>query len=97
MRLELDEIDKIQEAGVTADSVTEWESPIVLARKKDRSLRSCINFRQLNAVALRIGYLIPRMNKTTSSLGKAEMFSIFDARCKFWQIDIDDKDIETLE
>ncbi len=45
------EIEKMREVGVIVPSVSQWSSPIVPVRKKDGSLRICIDYRKLNAVS----------------------------------------------
>ncbi len=43
------EIDKIWKSGVIMKSDAEWASPLVPVRKKDGSVRVCIDYRELNA------------------------------------------------
>ena len=48
MEVEKEEIEKMLSSGVTRPSESPWASPIVLVRKKDGSIRYCIDYRQLN-------------------------------------------------
>lgn len=52
-KLERVEGAQVEKAGVAEPSVTEWASPIVFGLRKDRSLRSCVDFCRLNAVIVR--------------------------------------------
>ena len=65
------EIEKMKEAGVIVPSVNQWSSPIVPVRKKDGSLRICIDYRKLNAVSRTDAYPMPRIDDLIDLLGKA--------------------------
>ena len=47
------EINKLLEQGIIEESTSPWSSPIVLVRKKDGSVRCCVDFRKLNNVTTR--------------------------------------------
>ena len=40
-----DHVDKMLASGVVVPSSSEWASPVVLARKKDRGVCQCIDYR----------------------------------------------------
>ncbi len=65
------EIEKMEEAGVIVPSVSQWSLPIVPVRKKDGSLRICIDYRKLNAVSRTDSYPMPRIDDIIDLLGKA--------------------------
>ena len=65
------ELDKILQAGIITTSSSAWASPIVLVNKKDGSLRLCVDYRKLNAVARMDAYPMPRIDKPIDRLGKA--------------------------
>ena len=44
------ELKEMEESVIIEPSSSEWSSPIVMVKKKDGSLRMCINYRRLNAV-----------------------------------------------
>ena len=47
---EAKELKEMEESGIIEPSASEWSSPIVMVKKKDGSLRMCIDYRRLNAV-----------------------------------------------
>ena len=47
-----DEISSMIETGIIQHSDPPYSSPIVLVNKQDGSIRFCINFRSLNAIAI---------------------------------------------
>lgn len=76
-RLEFKEIKELLERGVIRKSKSEWASPVVLVRKKDGSLRLCIDYRALNKVIKQDSYPLPT-DTVIQSLGGKKVFSILD-------------------
>ena len=56
----LQELEEMEQHGIIEQPTSEWSSPIVLVKKKDRTMRVCIEYRRLNAVTKVEAYLIPR-------------------------------------
>ena len=59
---------------------SEWISNVVLVKKKDGSLRYCIDYRGLNAVTHKANYPLPRIDSCLDSLGGNTLFSCLDMR-----------------
>ena len=66
------------DAGVIQPSNSPWCNAVVLVRKKDRSLRFCIDFRKLNSLTVKDSHLLPHICETLESLAGAAHFSTFD-------------------
>ena len=54
---------------------TPLASPIVLARKKDGSIRMCIDYKKLNAVTRKDAYPLPCIDDTLDTLSRSKCFS----------------------
>ena len=82
------QVTAMKEAGVIQDSQSEWASPVVLAPKKDGSLRFCVDYRRLNSLTIRDSYPLPRMEDCIDSLGDAKYFTTLDCNAGYWQIPV---------
>ena len=74
------------DAGAIRLSNSPWCNAVVLVRKKDGSLRFCIDFRRLNSMTKKDSHPLPRICETLDSLVGAPYFSIFDFTSGFWQV-----------
>ena len=59
---------------------------MVLVRKKDGSLRFCIDFRKLNSLTMKDSHPLPRICEILESLAGAAHFSTFNMNSGFWQV-----------
>ena len=77
------------DAGVVQPSNSPWCNAVVLVRKKDGSLRFCIDFQRLNALTIKDSHPLPRIYETLESLARAAHYSTFDLNSGFWQVPMD--------
>ena len=61
-------------------SVSPWAVPVLFVKKKDGTMRLCIDYRQLNKVTIRNRYLLPRIDDLFDQLQGANVFSKIDLR-----------------
>ena len=74
-------------------SVFPWGAPVLFVKKKDDTLRVCINYRQLNKMTIKKKYPLPRINDLFDQVGGAKIFSKLDLRSDYHQVRIKDEDI----
>jgi hypothetical protein len=65
-------------------------------KKKDQSLRLCVNYRPLNAVTIKNKYPLPRIDILFDQLTSARVFSMVDLCLGYHQIKIRPKDIPKI-
>ena len=79
------------DGGAIRPSKSPWCNAIVLVRKKDGTLRFCIDFRRLNARTKKDSFPLPRMQETMESMVGARFFSSMDLKSGFWQVRMSEK------
>ena len=66
---------------------------MLFAKKKDKTLRICIDYRQLNKVTIKNRYPLPRINNLFDQLRGAQVYSKIDLRTGYHQLRIREVDI----
>ena len=79
-------IQEMLDSSTIQPSQSLWCNSVVLVRKKDGSLRFCIDFRHLNARTKKETYPLPHMQETMESMVGAWHFSCMDLKSGFWQV-----------
>lgn len=71
-----DLVNKMLRQKVIQPSVSPYAAPVVLVRKKDKSLRLCVDYRLLNAKTVKDAYPLPRIEEALDALHGAKYFSL---------------------
>ena len=93
-REEMTQVQQMLSSNVIRPSNSPWASPVVMVRKKDASLRFCVDFRQLNAATIKDAHPLPRIDDLLDALHGAKWFSILDLKSGYWQVPIAEQDKE---
>jgi hypothetical protein len=72
--------------GFIKPSESPFSSPVLFVKKKDGSLRFCIDYRQLNAVTKKDRYPLPLITETLDRLAESSVFTKLDVRHAFNRI-----------
>ena len=56
------QLQELLEKGFIHLSVSPWGAPVLIVKKKDGTLRLCVNYRQLNKMTVKNNYLLPRID-----------------------------------
>ena len=67
---------------------SDWCSPTVIAFKRDRSLRICVDLRKLNKAVCRQPVQMPTMEELSARVHGSKVFSLLDCKNSYWQIPI---------
>ena len=71
-------IEALLKSGVITESRSCYDSPVVVIRKKDCTLRLCIDYRELNAKTHTDGHPIPRIDESFDATKDSKFFSTLD-------------------
>lgn len=81
-----EQLKDLLEKGFIRPSTSPWGAPVLFVRKKDASLRMCINYRQLNKVTIKNKCPLPRIDDLFNQLQGAKCFSKIDLRSGYHQV-----------
>ena len=87
------QLQELLDKGYIRPSVSPWGAPVLFMKKKDGTLRLCIDYRKLNQVTVKNKYPLPRIDDLFDQLQGAEVFSKIDLRSGYHQLKIAEQDI----
>ncbi|MCO5613504.1 hypothetical protein L7F22_067781 [Adiantum nelumboides] len=79
--------------GFIRPSTSPWDASILFQKKKDGSLRLCIDYRGLNQVTVKNKYPISRIDELLDRLHGSKIFTKIDLHSGYYQIRIKESDI----
>ena len=87
-------VDYMLDDGVVSTFKSPWSSFIVLVKKKDGSVRFCVDCRALNNCTKKCCYSLQRMDDSLDQLSGCGYFSTLDLKSGNWYIPMHEKDKE---
>ncbi|XP_031749277.1 uncharacterized protein LOC116407661 [Xenopus tropicalis] len=87
-------LQEMKRRGIIADSRSPYASPIVIVRKKDGSIRLCVDYRTLNRRTVPDQYTLPRIEETLEALNGSKWFTVMDLRSGYYQVPMASEDQE---
>jgi hypothetical protein len=89
-----EQLEELLDRGFIRPSVSPWGAPVLFVKKKDGSMRLCIDYRELNRVTIRNKYPLPRINDLFDQLKEASVFSKIDLRSGYHQLKVREDDVQ---
>jgi hypothetical protein len=87
------QLNELLKKGLICPSLSSWGCPTMFVKKKDQSLRLCVDYRPLNAVIVKNKYPLPRIDTSFDQLSRAKVFSKIDLRSGYHQIKFCPEDV----
>ncbi|KAG8499053.1 hypothetical protein CXB51_005455 [Gossypium anomalum] len=87
------QLQELTDRGFARRSFSPWDAPVLFVKKKDGTMRLCIDYRQLNEVTIKNKYQLPCIDDLFDQLKGASVFSKIDLRSGYYQLRVRDSDI----
>jgi ribonuclease HI len=87
------QLDELLQKGYIRPSSSPWGAPVLFVKKKDGSMRLCVDYRALNEVTIKNKYPLPRIDDLFDQLKGAKFFSKIDLRSGYYQLRIRPEDV----
>ncbi|GJV30246.1 putative reverse transcriptase domain-containing protein [Tanacetum coccineum] len=87
------QLQELLEIGLIRPSSSSWGVPVLFVKKKDRSFRMCIDYRELNKLTVKNRYPLLRIDDLFDQLQGSSVYSKIDLRSGYHQLRIKEEDI----
>jgi hypothetical protein len=87
------QLQDLPDKGFIRPSASPWGCPALFVKKKDNSLRLCVDYRPLNVVTIKNKHPLPRIDILFDQLAGAKIFSKIDLRSGYHQSKIKPSDV----
>ena len=92
--IEQQQVKEMLRDEVIRPSTSPWASPVVMVKKRDGTMRFCVDFRKMNDATIKDAHPLPRIDDTLESLHGAQYFTTLDLKSGYWQVPIREEDKE---
>ena len=88
-----EELNRMEKEGVIAkvSEPTPWLSQSVIVHKRNKSIRLCIDPKELNKVLIRERYVMPTLDEKVHELGNSRIFTKADLSSGYWHVHLDEQ------
>ena len=87
------QLHELLDKGFIKPSTSPWGAPVLFAKKKGKTLRLCIDYRQLNKVTIKNRYPLLRIDDLIDQLRGARIYFKIDLRTGYHQLRVRETDI----
>ena len=88
------EMEKLQKMGAIEPSTSPFSSPTILVKKKDGTMRLCIDYRKLNSFTKKDAHPLPRIEDIFDTLSGSKYFTTLDLAMGYHQVEVRPEDRE---
>ena len=90
------QLQELLDKGFIRPSTSPWGAPVLFAKKKDRTLRLCIDYRQLKRVTIKNRYPLSRIDDLFDQLRETRVYSKIDLSTGYHQLRVRETDIPKI-
>ncbi|GJX47062.1 hypothetical protein Tco_0272252, partial [Tanacetum coccineum] len=87
------QLQELADRGFIRPSTSPWEALVLFVKKKDKSFRMCIDYRELNKLTIKNRYPLPMIDDLFDQLQGLSVYSKIYFRSGYHQLRARDEDI----
>nr|GEV64612.1 putative reverse transcriptase domain-containing protein [Tanacetum cinerariifolium] len=87
------QLQELIDRGFIRPSTSPWGAPFLFVKKKDKTFRMCIDYRELNKLTIKNHYPLPRIDHLFDQLQGSSVYSKIDLRSVYHQLRVRGEDI----
>ena len=88
------QLEELTDKGFIRPSTSPYGAPILLVKKKDGTMRLCVDYRALNKFTVKNKYPMPRIDDLLDRLEGAKIYTKIDLRSGYYQIRVSPADVQ---
>nr|GEX85270.1 putative reverse transcriptase domain-containing protein [Tanacetum cinerariifolium] len=89
----VEQLQELFDKGFIRLSSSSWGAPVLFVKKKDKSFRMCIDYRELNKLTVKNRYPLPRIDDLFDQLQGSSVYSKIDLQSGYHQLRVHEEDI----
>ncbi|KAI3718982.1 hypothetical protein L6452_19868 [Arctium lappa] len=93
MKEMMTQLQELLDKGFIRPNTSPWGAQVLFVKKKDGSMRMCIDYRKLNKVTVKNKYPLPRIDDLFDQLQGESYFSKIDLRSGYHQLKVREEDV----
>ena len=87
------QLQELLDKGFIRPSTSPWGASVLVAKKKGKTLRLCIDYKKLSSVTIKNRYPLPSIDDLFDQLRGLRVYSMIDLRAGYHQLRVRDTDI----